>query len=682
MSAHGKKAGRSPEKRAEELRREIRRHDYLYYVANRPQISDEEYDDLFRELVELEKEHPELRTDDSPTQRVGAEPLDAFPTVQHTAPMLSLDSSREEADVRRFDQRVRDRLGEGAEVRWVMEPKLDGASVELVYEDGVLARAATRGDGRKGERITENVRTIPAVPLRLREEDRPPPSMVAVRGEVLMRLGPFEALNERLLQEGKEPFANPRNAAAGSLRQLDPRITAARPLDIFVYDILASDGLEGVDTQTQVRRALEAWGLRTPEFEVLAESADDIVAYHADLMERRDELEYEIDGVVAKLDDLAARERLGSTSRHPRWAYAFKFPPRKELTRVLRIFPSVGRTGVVTPVAMMRPVEIGGVTVSRASLHNIEQVHRLDVHEGDTVRVQRAGDVIPQVVEVVEKGTGKREEPFELPETCPSCGTELVRRGPYTVCPNSFECPAQLAGRLVHFGSRDALDIEGLGEETAKLLVSEELVRELPDLFELEPGPLEALEGFAEKSATNLVEAIGKAAKTELRRFLYGLGIPEVGTAVARDLAEHFRSFEKIRDASEEELEEVEGIGPKMTEGIRAFFEESHNRHILDRLLDGRVTLIEPVAPAEGGRPLEGLTFVFTGGLERFSRPQAKELVEANGARATSSVSGETDYVVVGEDPGSKLDQARERGVNTLDEDAFLALLAEKGVEI
>ena len=682
MSTSGKKTRTSPEKRAEELRREIRRHDYLYYVQNRPEISDEQYDDLFRELVELEKEDPELRTDDSPTQRVGAEPLDAFPTVQHTAPMLSLDSSREEADVRRFDQRVRDGLGEEAEVRWVMEPKLDGASVELVYEDGVLARAATRGDGRKGERITENVRTIPAVPLRLREEERTPPPMVAVRGEVLMRLGPFEALNEQLMQAGKVPFANPRNAAAGSLRQLDPKVTASRPLDIFVYDILASEGLEGVDTQTGVRRALAAWGLRTPEFEVLAESADGIVAYHSDLMARRDDLEYEIDGVVAKLDDLAARQRLGSTSRHPRWAYAFKFPPRKELTRVLKIVPSVGRTGVVTPVAMMRPVEIGGVTVSRASLHNIEQVHRLDVHEGDTVRVQRAGDVIPQVVEVVEKGEGKREKPFELPERCPSCGTELIRRGPYTVCPNSFECPAQLAGRLVHFGSRDALDIEGLGEETAGLLVSEELVRELPDLFELEPGQLVALEGFAEKSATNLVDAIGKASKTELRRFLYGLGIPEVGTAVARDLAEHFRSFEKIRGASDEELQEVEGIGPRMSEGIRAFFQEPHNRHILDRLLAGRVTLIEPAARAEGGRPLEGLTFVFTGGLERLSRSQAKELVEANGARATSSVSGETDYVVVGEDPGSKLDEARERGVTTLDEEGFVALLAEKGVEV
>ncbi|HKK07250.1 MAG TPA: NAD-dependent DNA ligase LigA, partial [Gemmatimonadota bacterium] len=375
-----------------------------------------------------------------------------------------------------------------------------------------------------------------------------------------------------------------------------------------------------------------------------------------------------------------AREVLGSTSRHPRWAYALKFPPRREVTRVLRIAASVGRTGVVTPIAMLRPVELGGVTVSRASLHNIEQVRKLDVRVGDRVRVQRAGDVIPQVVEVVEEGAaGTREAPFELPEACPSCGTELIRRGPYTVCPNSFECPAQLAGRLEHFGSRDALDIEGLGEETARLLVARELVRELPDLFDLEPGALEALEGFAEKSAHNLVDAIHASSRTELRRFLYGLGIPEVGTAVARELAAHFRSFEAIRGATEEALEEVEGIGPKMTEGIRAFFAEPHNQEVLDRLLDGRIELVEPEAE-EGPRPLEGLTFVFTGGLERLSRQAAKDLVESNGARVTSSVSGETDYVVVGEDPGSKLDEARERGVETLDEDAFVALLEEKGV--
>ncbi len=685
MSAKGshRRSRTAPAERVAELRREIRRHDYLYYVENRPEISDEEYDALYHELLGLEKEHPELRSPDSPTQRVGAEPLESFPAVEHAAPMLSLDSSRDEDEVRRFDQRVRDALGEGASVRWVMEPKLDGASVELVYEDGVLTRAATRGDGTRGEGITENVRTIPAVPLRLREEERGAPPFVSMRGEVLMRLGPFEALNDQLMQEGKDPFANPRNAAAGSLRQLDPRITASRPLDIFVYDILAAEGLEDVTTQEEVRKALAAWGLRTPDFEKTADSADGILTYHADLMERRDDLEYEIDGVVAKLDDLAARAEMGTTSRHPRWAYAYKFPPRREVTRVLRIAASVGRTGVVTPIAMMRPVEIGGVTVSRASLHNIEQVRKLDVRVGDRVRVQRAGDVIPQVTEVVEEGAaGEREEPYELPSTCPSCGTELIRRGPYTLCPNSFECPAQLAGRLQHFGSRDALDIEGLGEETARLLVSEELVRELPDLFELRPEELEKLEGFAEISARKLVDAIHHASKTELRRFLYGLGIPEVGTAVARDLARHFGSFHDIRTASEEELEEVDGIGPKMSEVIRAFFEEPHNREVLDRLLDGRVQLIEPGPPErDGAKPLEGLTFVFTGGLERFSRSKAKELVESNGGRATSSVSGETDYVVVGEDPGSKLDEARERGVKTLDEDAFVALLQEKGVK-
>ena len=677
-----------PRERARELREEIRHHDYLYYVENAPEISDEAYDELFQELRALEEEHPELRTEDSPTQRVGAEPLDRFPTVEHEAPMLSLDSHVEEAELRRFDERVRKALaGEGedpgdVEATYVVEPKMDGASVELVYEEGILARAATRGDGRRGEGVTENVRTIPAIPLRLRDEERPVPELLSIRAEVIMRIGAFEALNERLMEEGRQPFANPRNAAAGSLRQLDPGITAERPLDFYAFDILVARGPgSGLETQWEVLRALRAWGLRVNEHEHRSSGVDEILEFHAAIEARRDDLDYEVDGVVVKLDDLGARERMGSTSHHPRWAFAYKFPPRKEVTRVDRIVPSVGRTGVVTPIAMMRPVEIGGVTVSRANLHNREEVERKDIREGDRVRVQRAGDVIPQVVERVEEEGRDRAEPWEMPDRCPSCGTELLERGPYTYCPNAFECPAQLAGRLEHFGSRPALDIEGLGEERCRLFVREGVVRHLPELFELEVEDLVPVEGFAEKSARNLVEAIEAASETELRRFIYGLGIPEVGTAVARDLALHFRDFAALREADEEALQEVEGIGPKMAEAIVGFFDEPRNAELLDELL-GRVTLVAPEGPEapDGADALDGLTFVFTGELERMTREEAKTLVERYGGRATGSVSGRTDYLVAGPGAGSKLDRARELDVEVLDEEAFSALLETKGV--
>lgn len=684
-------------KRVEDLREEIRRHDRLYYVENRPEISDAEYDRLFDELLELEKAFPELRTEDSPTQRVGASPLDALPTVEHSAPMLSLDSGREEKELRDFHDRVLRGLeadGDGTAsdvdaVAYTVEPKLDGASVELVYEDGSLDRAVTRGDGRRGEGITENVRTIRAVPLRLRSEPREPPPLLAVRAEVFMRLGDFEELNERLMEKGEDPFANPRNAAAGSLRQLDSRTTAQRPLDLYAYDLLAPadvPGELGLETQSEVLEALRDWGLPVSDLSRRVETVDAVADYHAEMAGRRDELDFEIDGIVVKLDALAPREELGSTSRHPRWAFAYKFEPREEVTRVERIVPSVGRTGVVTPIAMLRPVSVGGVTVSRANLHNVEQVRRLDVREGDRVRVQRAGDVIPQVVEVVEEGEGHdRAEAFEMPDTCPSCGAELTRRGPYTVCPNHFECPAQLAGRIEHFASRDALDVEGLGEKVSRLLVSEGLVEQLPDLFEIEQEDLVELEGFAETSAHNLVTGIREASETEIARFLYGLGVPEVGVTVARDLTRWFGSFGAVREASEEELQEVDGVGPKMAESIRTFLDGERNREILDEL-EGKVTLTDE---GEGMRdadartfPLDGLKFVFSGGLERFTRREARDLVEGAGGRATSSVSGETSYVVVGENPGSKVDDAQSEGVPTLDEEAFLELLEERGVEV
>ena len=511
------------------------------------------------------------------------------------------------------------------------------------------------------------------------------PPFLAIRGEVIMLAKDFDRLNERLIAEGKEPFANPRNVAAGALRQLDPQMTAARPMVLYAYDILASEGLT-IATQWDVLQALRDWGLKVNGLVQRAKTVDDILAYHRGIEEKRDDLGYEIDGIVIKLNDLAAREELGWTARHPRWAFAFKFPPRKEVTRILSILPSVGRTGVVTPVAIMLPVEIGGVTVSRATLHNREEIVRKDVREGDRVRVQRAGDVIPQVIERIEEPDRERAPEWRMPETCPSCGTRLIERGPFTVCPNSFECPAQLTGRIVHFASRNALDIEGLGDETARQFVSEGLVRQLPDLFDLKTEQLVQLEGFAEKSASNLVEALRKASHTELPRFLYGLGIPEVGVAVARDLARHFGTFQRLRDADEAALQEVSGVGPRMAEAITAFFREPHNAAVLDQLLT-KLELAETAPRAsEAGtgavQPFAGKKFVFTGGLSRFSRSDAQKMVESLGARATGSVSKSTDYVIVGEDAGSKADDARRLGVTTLDENGFIELLRQQGIDV
>lgn len=672
--------------RISKLRTEIRHHDYLYYVKDRPEVSDEQYDKLYRELVALEEEHPDLITDDSPTQRVAGQPVASLPTIEHAAPMLSLDSDQNPDTLRRFDERVRKGLGDDFPVEYVLEPKLDGASVELVYQDGTLLHAATRGDGRRGEGITANIRTIQSVPLRLRDGERPIPPFLSIRGEVIMHSEDFEKLNERLMAEGKEPFANPRNAAAGAVRQLDPQLTASRPLDLYAYDVLASEELD-LETQWDVLQALRDWGLRVNDHVRLARSLDDVFEYHKELEDRRDDLSflgYEIDGIVIKLNDLEAREMLGWTTRHPRWAFAFKFPPRKEVTRLLSILPSVGRTGVVTPVAIMLPVEIGGVTVSRATLHNREEVARKDVREGDRVRIQRAGDVIPQVVERIEEPDRERGPVWKMPDVCPSCGTALTERGPFTVCPNSFECPAQLVGRIVHFASRNALDVEGLGDETAKQFVNEGLVKQLPDLFELTAAQLVHLEGFAEKSATKLVEALARvAAGAELPRFLYGLGIPEVGAAVARDLSRHFGTFEALRAADDAALQEVSGVGPRMAGQIREFFDEPKNAEVLDELTRKIQVLEDQSKPAAGAvQPFAGLKFVFTGGLSRVPRSEAQKLVESLGAKATGSVSKSTDYVVVGEDAGSKADDARRLGVKTLDENGFVELLRENGVNL
>jgi DNA ligase (NAD+) len=664
---------RQAERRIAQLREEIEHHNVLYHVRDAPEISDEAYDAMFRELRSLEQAHPDLLTADSPTQRVGGEVVEGFETVAHTAPMLSLDSAADETALERFDERVRKALGATSPIVYIVEPKFDGASLELVYEHGALTRAATRGNGIEGEGITANARTIRNVPLRLRGDGAP--ALLSVRGEVIMEVGPFEEHNERLLAEGKPPFANPRNAAAGALRQLDWRLTAQRPLDVYAYDILVAEGFRTA-THWEILDALEGWGFRVTDLRRRVEGASGVIEFFRELTRRRDDIPFEIDGVVVKLDDLAARAELGTTSHHPRWAFALKFQPRKEVTRLLDIVASVARTGVVTPVALLRPVEIGGVTVSRATLHNREEVGRKDVRKGDKVRIQRAGDVIPQVVERIPEKGKRRARAFRMPSRCPSCGTELVERGPFTLCPNGLDCPAQLVGRLVHLGSRNALDIEGLGEETAKQLVAEGLVRRLPDLFDLRKEQLTPLEGFAEKSAAALVDGLRHASRTELRRFLFGLGIPEVGATVARELARHFGTLEALRRADEDSLMAVDGVGPIMAEAIAGFFREPHNVELLDALLDGRLELVEGAPSVAAAGPFEGKKFVLTGTLDSMTREAAKEAIEARGGRVVGSVSAKTDYVVVGESPGSKAARAAELGVATLDEAAFRDLLS------
>jgi DNA ligase (NAD+) len=660
-----------------ELCAELNRHSYLYFVLARPEISDSQYDDLFRRLQALERDHPDLVGPDSPTQRIGAEPQDKFATVDHVAPLLSLDSTQEADEVVRFHDRVQKALGSGVEAEYVLEPKLDGASVELVYEEGILVRAVTRGNGFAGEDVTANVRTMPTVPLRLRTEDRAAPSRLALRGEVMMYISDFQDFNARLVEAGSEPYASPRNSASGAIRQLDPSITASRKLHVIVYDILSADG-QAFATDTAGVQAIGEWGFMVPERVETARTEDAILEYHRAFEDVRDDLDYEIDGIVIKLDDLAARAAMGSTSHHPRWALAFKFPPRQEVTRIDKIDVQVGRTGVLTPVALLLPVVVGGVTVSRATLHNREELKRKDLREGDRVRIQRAGDVIPQVVEVVATGD-ERPPPFEMPTECPACGSRVIEDGPRTICPNRFGCPAQLKGRIVHFGARSALDIEGLGEETANLLVDRGFVSELAGLFKLEPGQLMPLEGFAEKSATALVEAIQAKKTPELDRFLVALGIPEVGVSVARDLARHFGSFDRLRVASREELEAVSGIGPRMSEAITGFFADERNARAVDAILaDG----VEPLTTEPVPTDLPDLgTAVFTGTIP-VARVVAEEAWRSVGGSTSGSVSKKTAFVVAGESAGSKLEKAEKLGVEVLDFEQFLARLREHGGQL
>ncbi len=656
----------------ERLRSQIRRHDYLYYVRDRPAISDDAYDRLVARLRKIEATHPELVAPDSPTQRVAGRPSSAFETLRHAAPMISLDSTRDREDVARWDERMRAALGKS--LRYLLEPKLDGASLELVYERGSLVRGVTRGNGTEGEGVTANVRTIPSVPLALRTTERAAPEYLSLRGEIMMGLGGFERLNKRLVQRDEEPFANPRNAAAGSLRQLDPRITAERPLRFIAYEIMAVDGAEFAD-DTEMLDALRAWGLRTTDYTEIGRTLADIEKYHTAMAGRRDGLGYEIDGIVIKVTDLEVRQRMGSTGHHPRWALAYKFPPRVEVTQVEDITVQVGRTGLLTPVALLRPVEVGGVTVSRATLHNASEVRKRDIRVGDTVRVYRAGDVIPEIVEVTKK-RGARHTPFRMPKRCPACRTPVEVEGPMTRCPNRFGCPAQLKRSLQHFASEGALDVQGIGEETANALVDQELIHGLPDLFRLTVQDLTKLEGFAEKSARKLVGEIATARKLELHRFLYALGIPGIGSTVARDLAEQFGSLDALRRASRAELERTPRLGEKRAADVHAFFNSPHTRRLIRDLLAAGV---EVTGEAKRRGPLSGKRIVFTGGLASLTRPEAKKRAESLGARVGESVGPGIDFVVVGESPGEKLAEARKYGVREMGEKQFRALLKRAG---
>ena len=663
-------------KRIEELRSEINDHNYRYYVLDAPVISDAQYDKLLRELQQLEQQHPDLITPDSPTQRVGAAPAKEFGEVRHRLPMTSMDNAFDLDEARDWDERVRKGLGADKAVHYTAEPKFDGTSISLRYEDGVLVQAGTRGDGSTGEDVTQNVRTIRTVPLKLHGKGWP--KVLEVRGEIVIPKKAFEKLNAEQLKQGGKVFANPRNAAAGSLRQLDPRITATRPLSFFPWGLGEVTGGKVPEHYSGVVEKLHAWGFRVTDLFRTLRGVEDCLAYYEEIGAKRDRLPFEIDGVVYKVDDFAARERLGFTARAPRWAIAHKFAAQEETTVVEDILASVGRTGVITPVAVLKPVHVSGVTVTHATLHNQDELERKDVRIGDTVIVRRAGDVIPEVVGVIAEKRPLFTRKWHMPKKCPQCGSEVVREEGEAAhrCIGGLYCPAQRMGALLHFASRRAMDIEGLGDKLAELLVTSRLAETVADLYKLkgQKQALVDLERMGEKSAQNLIDQIEKSKGATLPRLLHALGIPQVGEATALALAQHFGSLDAVMDADVETLQEVSGIGPNVAEEIHCFFHQKHNREVLKALRQARV---EPphVVVNRKTLPLAGKTFVLTGTLAGMSRDEAKEKLIELGAKVAGSVSKNTDYVVVGEEPGSKADKAKELGVAMLGEKEFLKFI-------
>jgi DNA ligase (NAD+) len=667
----GLMASEAIKKKVEKLREEIEYHNHLYYVLDQPEISDAQYDRLMRELEKLEEQYPELRSPNSPTQRVGAPPLESFEIVRHTLPMLSLANAFNETEARDFDKRVKKFLGSSEDITYVAEPKLDGLAVELVYERGKFVVGSTRGDGVNGENITQNLRTIKTIPLQLIRKEIPAPERLEVRGEVIIQLKKFKELNRKREETGEPPFANPRNAAAGSVRQLDSKITAARPLEIYCYGLGEMIG-RTFKTHSEILQTFPKWGLRTNPHIQRCQNIDEVLGYYHKMNEKRETLPYEIDGIVIKVDRLDLQTKLGEIARSPRWALAFKFQPKQETTKILDIIVQVGRTGALTPVAVMEPVKVGGVEVSRATLHNQDEIDKKDVRVGDTVVIQRAGDVIPEVVQVITSKRKGMEKKFRMPSKCPVCGAEVIKEEAIHRC-IGLDCPAQLKGRIKHFASKRAMDIEGLGVKLTDQLVEKGLIKDVADIYYINKEELIELERMAEKSAQNIIDAIEKSKTKPLSKFLYALGIRHVGETTAEDLARQFPRLDDLFRLSEEDLMEVEGIGPEVAASVHQFFRDKKNKESIELLKKAGVKVIEPNIKEKG--KLAGKTFIFTGALKTFGRDEARDLVESLGGMTASSVSKKVDFVVVGEDPGSKFDKAKELDIKILTEEEFKKLI-------
>jgi DNA ligase (NAD+) len=663
-------------KEINELREKITYHNHRYYVLDDPEISDAEYDRLFQRLLDLEKAHPDLLTPDSPSQRVGDRPKEAFSEINHRLPMLSLENAFDEKGIRDFEAKIKRLLKNESPIDYTVEPKMDGLAVELVYEGGRLSVASTRGDGYVGEDVTDNIKTILTVPLTLSQPEGAPliPDIVEVRGEVYMEREAFESLNRAQEKRGLPLFANPRNAAAGSLRQLNSRITARRPLNMFCYGAgyLSSPIFS---TQVELMTTIQQWGLRVNRPQLrLFKTLDEVITYCHELESRRHEFPFEIDGAVIKVNRLDLQAELGQTTRSPRWALAFKFKPTQETTRILKIEVQVGRTGALTPVARLEPVEIGGVVVKRATLHNPDEIKRKDIREGDTVVLERAGDVIPAVVKVVKANRAGLEHPFHMPETCPVCGTAVIKRGREKIweCPNDL-CPGRVKESLKHFISKGAMNIEGLGDKIMGQLIERGMVSRPSDLYGLTREKLMQLDKIEKKSADNLITSIEKSKQTTLAKFLYALGIRHVGEHVAVLLANHFKNLDNIQSLAESELDNIKGIGPEIAASVEAFFGNEANRQLIKDLIEAGVVMEDLSAPQES--LFSRKTFVITGTLADMNRSAAKELIMAKGGKVSSSVSKQTDYLLAGESPGSKLQRAMDLGITVINEEAFRGML-------
>ncbi|MGC1509526.1 NAD-dependent DNA ligase LigA [Ketobacter sp.] len=662
------------------LREQLREHNYRYYVLDDPSVPDVEYDRLFQQLKALEQENPDLITPDSPTQRVGDTPLTAFNQIRHRLPMLSLDNVFNADELVAFDRRIRERLGTEDEIEFVCEPKLDGLAVSLLYEQGVLVQAATRGDGQTGEDITQNIRTIDSVPLRLRGQGYP--DLLEVRGEVFMPLDGFNEFNRQAAARGEKTFANPRNAAAGSLRQLDSRITALRPLDIYCYSVGFVEGGALTKTHYDNLMQLKQWGFRINSEVERVTGAAALQSYHDRILHKRDALGYEIDGIVYKVNSLKLQAELGFVSRAPRWATAHKFPAQEELTQLLGIEFQVGRTGAITPVARLEPVFVGGVTVSNATLHNMDEVARMDVRVGDTVIVHRAGDVIPKVVKVVLERRPDKTEPVQLPQQCPVCQSDIVKADGEAVarCSGGLFCRAQVKEAIKHFASRKALDVDGLGDKLVEQMVDLELISQVSDLYLLTAEQVAAMERMGEKSAQNLINALEASKHTTLPRFLFALGIREVGEATALNLATHFGCLQKLQSADHETLLQVQDVGPIVADYIETFFQQAHNLDVIEKLQQAGVQWEDIEVAEQGEQPLAGQTFVLTGTLAEMTRDEAKAYLQKLGAKVSGSVSKKSSAVVAGEKAGSKLTKAESLDVPVLTESDFINLLKHHGI--